>query len=62
MLGALGVDLHALFAVLGKERIVAADALDELAVARIAGVGDDDLVIGTLLRAAAREPDCYCHL
>src|SRR3546814_302636 len=61
MLGAISVDLHALFAVAGKQRIVAADALDELAVARIARIGDDDLVVGTLLRATAREPDCNCH-
>src|SRR5436189_541035 len=58
---AVGVELHALFAVLGQQRIVAADALDELAVARIARIGDDDLVIRPLLRAAPGKPDCNCH-
>jgi hypothetical protein len=59
--GALGVELHPLRIVLGEQRIVAADPLDELAVARIAGVRDHDLVIRPLLRAAPAQPDCNCH-
>ena len=47
--------------VLGEQRIVAADPLDELAVARVARVGDHDLVIRPLLRAAPAQPDCNCH-
>src|SRR5450830_189231 len=40
-------------AVLGQHRVVAADLLDELAVARRVRVGDDDVVVGALLGAAA---------
>jgi hypothetical protein len=58
---AVGVELHALLAVLRQQRIVAADPLDELAVARVARIRDDDFVIRPLLRAASGKPDCNCH-
>src|SRR3546814_4260586 len=38
MLRAVGVELHALGIVLGEQRVVAADALDEAAVARAARI------------------------
>ena len=40
-------------AVLGQHRVVAADLLDELAVTGRVRVGDDDVVVGALLGAAA---------
>src|SRR5690606_2716338 len=40
-------------AVLGQHRVVAADALDEFAVARSVRVGVDDVVVGALLGAGA---------
>src|SRR3546814_2424151 len=61
MLRAVGVELHALGIILGERRVVAADALDEAAVARAARIGDDDLVIRTLFRTAACEANGGCH-
>ena len=55
MRGAFAVELDALGIVLGEQRIVAADAFDEAAIARAARIGDNDFVIGTLFRAAASE-------
>src|SRR3546814_2410512 len=46
MRGAFAVELHALGIILGEQRVVAADTLDEAAVARGARVSNDDLVIG----------------
>ncbi|ESY73357.1 hypothetical protein X743_12335 [Mesorhizobium sp. LNHC252B00] len=48
MLDAFGVDLDA-FAVLGQQRVPRADRLDEPAVTRRTGVGDDDVIVRTLL-------------
>ena len=48
MRNAIGVELHPLGRILGQQRIVGADLLDEAAVARIAAVGDHDAVIRTL--------------
>src|SRR3546814_8311364 len=48
VLGALDVQNNALLIILGEQRIVAADTLDETAIAGRTAVGDDDLVIGTL--------------
>src|SRR6516165_12790194 len=42
-------------------RVVAADDLDELAVARRARIGGDDAVDRVLLRADPRQPELYCH-
>ena len=42
-------------------RVVAADDLDELAVARRARVGGDDAVDRVLLRADPRQPQLHCH-
>ena len=61
MRDALGVELHALGQILGQQRIVGAELLDEAAVARGAAVGDDDAVIRPLLGAAAGEANCKCH-
>src|SRR5690606_19110946 len=60
MLDALGDERHAL-AVVGEHRIVAADLLDEAAVARRTGVGDHDMVVGALLGAGAGEADLERH-
>ena len=60
--GAVFVELHALARILGEQRIVGADLLEILAVARAAAVGDDDAVIGTLLGTAARKPDGSGHM
>jgi hypothetical protein len=59
---ALGVEHDALLVVLGEQRIIGADLLDEAAVARRARIGDDDTVIGTLLGATARQADRYGHV
>src|SRR5690606_30937463 len=61
MLGAVGVELDALGIVLGEQRVVAADAFDEAAIARAARIGDDDLVIGALFRTAARQANGGSH-
>src|SRR4051794_11570 len=42
-------------------RVVAADDLDELAVARRARIGGDDAVDRVLLRADPRQPELHCH-
>src|SRR6185436_17561364 len=42
-------------AVLGQQRVVGADLLDEAAVAGRVAVGDDDRVVGALLGAATGE-------
>jgi AcrR family transcriptional regulator len=44
-------------AVLGQERVVGADLLDEAAVAGRVAVSDDDRVVGALLGAATGETD-----
>ena len=54
---AVFVELHTVGVVLGEQRVVGADLLEILAVARRAAVGDDDAVIRTLLGATARKPD-----
>jgi hypothetical protein len=48
----------------GGQRIVAADLLDETAIAGRTGVGDDNTVIRTLLRAVTGKAnlDCQCKL
>src|SRR5688572_19570075 len=60
MLGALGEQVHAL-AGIGQLRIIGADLLDEAAVPRRAGVGDDDIVVGALLGAGAGETKFQGH-
>ena len=55
MLRTVGVELNALGIILGEQRVVAADTLDEAAVTRSARIGNDDLVIRALLGAAARK-------
>src|SRR3546814_11848916 len=57
MLRAVAVQRHALGIVLGEQRIIGADLLDEAAIARGAAVRHDDAVIGTLLGATARQTD-----
>src|SRR4029079_3079126 len=47
--------------VLGLHRVVGADLLDEAAVARGARIGNDDAVIGTLLRTTTGETDLQGH-
>src|SRR5690606_9087301 len=53
---ARGVEHDALLGAL-RDRVVVTHALDVAAVARAARVGDDDVVEGALLRAAAGEAD-----
>src|SRR3546814_10347630 len=57
----LDVQNDALLVALGQDGVVAADALDELAVTRGAAVGHDDAIIGTLLGTAARKTNGRCH-
>ena len=57
---AVGVNLDAL-AVLRQQRVPRAERLDETAVAGRTGVGDDDVVVRTLLRARAGQSDLQCH-
>jgi hypothetical protein len=61
VLDALHIHLHALLAVLGQQRVVGAELLDEAAVARHAGVGGHDAVEGPLLGAATGESDLDGH-
>ena len=63
-LAASEVELEAVGMILRQQRIVEADLLDEAAVARIAAVGDDDVVVRAFLGAAAgetnfKEPCCF---
>src|SRR5204862_1296451 len=51
------VELQPGFVVLRQQRIEMAKPLDETAIARIARVGDDDVIDRTLLGARAREAD-----
>src|SRR6185437_2960172 len=60
-LGLLLVEREAACVVLGLHRIERADLLDEAAIARRAGVGDDDAIERALLRARAGEPDFQGH-
>ena len=55
MFGAIGIKRDALGVVLGEKWIVGANLLDEIAVARAAGVCNHDPVIRTLLRTATRQ-------
>jgi hypothetical protein len=55
MLRTLSVEDHTLCAVLWKLRVIAADTLDELTIARSTGVGYDDLIIRALFRTAPRQ-------
>src|SRR5215207_10462990 len=59
MVHALGVQVERL--VTGP-RLILADDLDELAVARALGVGDDDAVHGGLFTAHAAETDLDGHV
>jgi signal recognition particle GTPase len=52
----------ALARILGEQRVVDANLLKILAVARRAAVGDDDLVIGALLGTAARQTHGNRHV
>jgi hypothetical protein len=54
---ALVLQADALGVVGRQHRVVAAELFDEAAVARAAAVGDDDVVVGPLLRAGAGKPD-----
>ena len=47
--------------VIGQHRVVAADLFDETAVARRAGVGKHDVVVGALLGAGAGKADLERH-
>ena len=53
--------IDALVVVLGQHGVVGADLLDEAAVARRAGIGDDDVVVGALLGAGAGKADLESH-
>src|ERR1700752_4903448 len=51
------VELEAALIVLRQQRIEVAETLDEAAIARIARVGNDDVIDRALLGACAREAD-----
>src|SRR5690606_22499647 len=58
---AILVELHAVLVVLCEQRVVGANLLEIAAVTRRTAVCHDDAVIRTLLGAAPRKPDLYCH-
>src|SRR5579871_4764557 len=58
VLQALGVDTQRLF-VLDGQRVVEPEALDVTAIARVAAIGRDQVIEGTLLRAAAAKTDSH---
>src|SRR5690606_36265984 len=58
---ALAIDHDALFVALFEHRVVRTDALDDAAVTRGAGIGNDDVVVGALLGAGASQTDLDCH-
>src|SRR5690606_32327402 len=60
MLDAVGVELHA-FSVLGQHRVPCANGFDEAAVTRAADVGNDDVVVRTLLGASAGQTNLQRH-
>src|SRR5579872_3429096 len=60
-LGFLLIEHEAARVVLRLQGVERADLFDEAAVARRAGVGDDDAIEGALLRAAAGEADFEGH-
>jgi hypothetical protein len=60
VLHALGDEGDALVLV-GELGIVVADLLDEAAVTRRTGVGDDDVVVGALLGAGAGKAEFQRH-
>ena len=47
--------------ILGEQRVVGADLLKVVAIARAARIGHDDAVIGALLGTATRKTKGYCH-
>ena len=49
MLGAFGVERNALFIVLGEQRVIRPDLLNEVPIARAARIGNDDTIIRALL-------------
>jgi hypothetical protein len=61
-MGDAGVDkAHAVRVVGWQHGVVAAELLDEAAVARRAAVGDHDVVVGALLGAGTGEADLQSH-
>ena len=61
MLGALGVDLDAVGVILGEERVVRTDLLDEGAVGRAGRLGADVALNRALLGGATGETDGHGH-
>src|SRR5690606_9182058 len=60
MADAILLELYA-FRIPGKHRGPGADLLDEAAIARTARIGDDDVVIGALLRTRAGQTNFQGH-
>ncbi len=58
---AIFVQRHALFVILGEQRIVGADLFKIFAVARRALVSRYDPVVRTFLGTTARKTECNCH-
>ena len=56
------IELDAVGVILGQQRIVEADLLDEAAVARKARIRDDDRIMRPLLGAAPRQSDFQSHV
>ena len=61
MLDALGLQADAVLVFGRQHRVVAAQLLDEAAVARAAAVGDHDVVVRALLGAGAGQADLQAH-
>src|SRR5690606_8291155 len=60
-LGLFDVDDEALLVILGEQRVVGADLLDEAAIAGRTRVGDDDVVVRAVGGAAAGKTDFQGH-
>ena len=61
MFRAIGVDHHALGVFTGEQGVVGADTFDELAVARAAGIGDDNAVKRAFFGSGAGHSDGGGH-
>src|SRR5471032_2473055 len=60
-LGRFQIQLKTIGMIRRQQRIVEADLFDEAAVARIAAVGDDDVVVRAFLGAAAGKTNAKSH-
>src|SRR6478752_2579142 len=61
MLDAVGVELDAGIVVLGEHRVPGTEVLEEAAIARRTGVGENDVVVRALLGTTECETNFQCH-